>query len=321
MSMGNGVTKQCRQPRWSVAIPVCGRTAYIHQALGSVLAQDPGQDEMQIWIVDNSSPHVAWETILTAEERARVRIHSQPHQVSAAENWSTCVKLAEGDFVHILHDDDWVLPGFYKRIEALADANPTAALLATRSFFTNERGHYTAITPLLPAFESTCRDTTVFLVECPLQCPGIVVRREAYDLQRLFSSDYQYGIDVEMWLRLISTHGGVVAPEPYACWRVHHTTITGKVGATARVLAEYERLVQEIQRAHPGVSVAPARRRIVELAEYGEKRSLAAGELEMAREFRRFWRSRARMPDRVRRLGRSGLGLFKKMCRRFGIVE
>ena len=43
------------QPFWSVMIPVYNCTAYLKEALGSVLLQDKGVADMQIEVVDDCS--------------------------------------------------------------------------------------------------------------------------------------------------------------------------------------------------------------------------------------------------------------------------
>ena len=45
-----------RRPRWSVMIPTFNCAKYLRETLGSVLAQDPGPERMQIEVVDAARP-------------------------------------------------------------------------------------------------------------------------------------------------------------------------------------------------------------------------------------------------------------------------
>ena len=45
-----------RRPLWSVMIPTFNSAKYLRETLGSVLAQDPGPERMQIEVVDAARP-------------------------------------------------------------------------------------------------------------------------------------------------------------------------------------------------------------------------------------------------------------------------
>lgn len=49
------VTEGEKRPFWSVMIPTYNNTKFLEQALQSILAQDPGPDEMQIEVIDDGS--------------------------------------------------------------------------------------------------------------------------------------------------------------------------------------------------------------------------------------------------------------------------
>jgi glycosyltransferase involved in cell wall biosynthesis len=111
------------RPLFSVMIPVCNRTKYLHQALESVLNENYSPDQMQICIVDNSTETINWQSFLTDEERKRIQVFNQPTHVGLAANWNTCITQSRGHLIHILHDDDWILPGFYHEILRLSKMN------------------------------------------------------------------------------------------------------------------------------------------------------------------------------------------------------
>src|SRR5271170_7282193 len=48
--------------------------------------------------------------------------------------------MAQEELIHILHPDDWVLPGFYQAVEAAVKHNQTAALYATHSVYVDAVG-------------------------------------------------------------------------------------------------------------------------------------------------------------------------------------
>ena len=98
-------------------IPVYDRTKYLAQALNSVLAAGIGPQKMQIEVVDDCSTQNDLGAIVKAICPGRISFYRQPHRVGMAANWNTCIERAQGQLVHILHDDDYVEPTFYSQFE------------------------------------------------------------------------------------------------------------------------------------------------------------------------------------------------------------
>ena len=108
------------RPLWSVMIPTYNSVDYLPATLASVLDQLP-PDAAQVEVVDDCSGKVDSRAVVNQWGRGRVAYYSQPLNVGPQANFTTCVQRAVGHWVHILHDDDMVLPGFYASAEAAAD--------------------------------------------------------------------------------------------------------------------------------------------------------------------------------------------------------
>lgn len=123
-------------PFWSVMIPTYNpRFDYLEQALRSVLDQDPGPEAMQIEVVDDASPDVDVEEMVRAIGGGRVSYFRSPANLGLAGCWNLCIVRSKGQWIHLLHQDDYVLPGFYERLARAAASHPEVSLLAARSFF------------------------------------------------------------------------------------------------------------------------------------------------------------------------------------------
>src|SRR5437868_3875502 len=111
-----GIQGSAWRPFWSVMIPTYNpRTDYLEQALRSVLQQDPGPEQMQIEVVDDCSNDSTASEIVRRIGTGRVMFHVEPQNRGLANTWNRCIERARGHWVHILHQDDIVLPGFYYR--------------------------------------------------------------------------------------------------------------------------------------------------------------------------------------------------------------
>ncbi len=217
------------RPLWSVIIPAFERTAYLETAICSVLAQGYAPEEMQIEVVDNHSQSRQIQTIVERLGGGRIAYYYSEKTLTMQENWSFCLRRAKGLWVHLLHDDDFVLPGFYKRMEVAFSETAVGAAFC-RHCYTNEQGQETGKSPLesetagiLPDFLDKISSYQV------VQCPSIVVKREVYEKLGGFRKDLVYAGDWEMWVRIANSFPVWYEPEPLACYRVHKKNVTAQV--------------------------------------------------------------------------------------------
>ena len=123
----------------AVVIPLYNHERYIAEALRGLLAQTRPPDRI-IVIDDGSSDHSA--DAARSVEDSRITIHTQPN-AGAHETLNRAIALAEGaDFIGILNSDDLYEP---RRIEACLrclEANPSAAVVATRIRMIDENGAF-----------------------------------------------------------------------------------------------------------------------------------------------------------------------------------
>ncbi|MCT7950807.1 glycosyltransferase family 2 protein [Ancylothrix sp. C2] len=67
-----------KRPFWSEMIPAYNNTKFLEQALQSILAQDPGPDEMQIEVIDDNSTKNDPEEIVRKIGKDRVIFYRHP---------------------------------------------------------------------------------------------------------------------------------------------------------------------------------------------------------------------------------------------------
>src|SRR5438034_11453647 len=101
------------RPYWSVMIPTYNpRAEYLEETLKSVLQQDPGPEQMQIEVIDDGSTDNTVSEVVRRIGAGRVAFHAVPQNRGLANTWNLCVERARGNWVHILHQDDTMLPCF-----------------------------------------------------------------------------------------------------------------------------------------------------------------------------------------------------------------
>lgn len=105
------------RPFWSVMIPTFNaRADYLEETLNSVLQKDLDPGQMQIEVIDDASPNGAPTEFIRKLAGKRVTVHCEPRNLELAGIWNRCIERARGEWVHILHQDDLVYPGFYEQL-------------------------------------------------------------------------------------------------------------------------------------------------------------------------------------------------------------
>jgi len=238
-------------PFWSVMIPTYRPPEhYLRQALESVLQQDPGRDQMQIEVVDDCSPAGDTAALVRRIAGDRVACSRTPRNLGLAGCWNTCIERARGRWVHILHQDDYVLPGFYGTLARAAEMQPAPSLLATRSFLVDGVGVITGVGPRVQVLEKGGRIVADFFYGNPIQCPPRAVRRDFYQANGGFRADLRFALDCEMWVRAISRAGGVVLPDVLACYRTAQGNETNRLWRTADNLRDMQRFNELLAAEH-----------------------------------------------------------------------
>ncbi len=223
------VPKGVHRPLWSVMIPNYNSANYLERTLKSVLEQAPGNELMQIEVVDDCSTKDDPEAVVRALGGGRVSFYRQPQNVGSIGNFNTCIERSVGQIVHILHSDDMVLPGFYKVLQE-AFAQPTIGSAFCRHTFIDEDDRQLSLSPI----EMTTAGVLTHWIEriavsSVIQTPAVVVRRKVYEELGGFHPALFHAADWEMCKRIAAHYPVWYEPQLLACYRTHSSSHTSSL--------------------------------------------------------------------------------------------
>ncbi|MDZ7619370.1 MAG: glycosyltransferase [Patescibacteria group bacterium] len=236
------VARGIPRPRWSVMIPTYNCAVYLRETLQSVLAQDPGAEQMQIEVVDDVSTRDDPEAVVRELGQGRVAYFRQPNNQGAIGNFNTCIQRSRGHLVHILHGDDFVAEGFYSTLENLADRHPHAMVLATRALWIDKHGRRKSISPRVREYEQFSRDASPCYYTNPFATPAVVIRRQFYERSGGFLPGLKHTADWEMWSRSVAEGGVVMSNRVLAHYRFFDGNDTSRLMRLGENLREYLRV-------------------------------------------------------------------------------
>ncbi len=288
------------RPMWSVMIPTYNSEKWLRQTLESVISQDCGPEQMQIEVVDNCSMEGDPEALVRAVCGNRVAFHRHPRNEGPIANFNACIQRSHGRLIHILHSDDYLLPGFYSEIERLAELYPDVALLATRCFFADEDGIITGVTTRIPELETGSRSVDKLYYQTSMQFPGVVIRRKFYETDGGYISSLVHACDREMWARAVSLQGGVISTNVLACYRTSASNETAAVVRSGENVRDLLRLAEVFGKRYEGFSLSRARQIAAHTALNQARRFSALNDSDSAQSNWRLWVENSSWVERLK---------------------
>lgn len=235
------------RPLWSVMIPTYNCSSLLIEAIESVLIQDPGQDKMQIEVVDDASTDADVRQLVMNIGKGRVAYYRQSENVGSLKNFETCLNRAKGHLVHLLHADDKVRLGYYVKMNSLFEQYPQigAAFSCYDQIIETEEIVPGPVPEQLK--EGVLENWLIKIAERQrLQYCTISVKREVYEKIGGYYG-VSYGEDWEMWARIAAHYDVAYTPERLALYRIHQNSISFNALKTARNVRDMQWVIDTIQ--------------------------------------------------------------------------
>jgi glycosyltransferase involved in cell wall biosynthesis len=247
-------------PLISVMIPVYEPNHYLQATLRSVLQQmvDFPAGSFQIAVIDDASSNVdTWSLIKTVQFADHVEFERNPRNLGLAGNWNRAIDLARGEFIHILHQDDVVLQGFYKTLSSALQQNPKAGMAFCRHAIIGANDEVQRVSHR-ERFRSGILSNWLarIAMRTRIQCPAAFVRRSTYQTVGQFRTDLKYSLDWEMWVRIATQYPVWYETRMLALYRRHAENESARLAASGaqepdllKTISIFSQYLPEISRA------------------------------------------------------------------------
>jgi len=257
-------------PLLSLCIPTYNRAALLGEALDAIVGQLDAEaaGQVEIVIADNASPDNTEAFVAgfrAAHPGAPIVYFRQPQNLGGDANVNTLLKLARGDYLYILSDDDILLPGAIARLlAALHHAPPYDAIcLNLRTFTTTPDQGSAPIYPLTQDQVLRGRDASLaFLSTWLTFLSAIAFRRE-----RIAGKDYadkvgSLFLHSHVFVDALSPDGAMlVTAQPFLAVRSNNTGVYNFFQTFLTRFADVLVYAESVGYAHAATRAALARHR------------------------------------------------------------
>lgn len=235
------------RPFWSVIITLYNRAEFLPQCLKSILDQAPPADEMEIIVHDDCSP-TDMRPLVERLGGSRVRFEQTVARGGLYPNVNAALAKARGHWIQVIHDDDYLLDGYYATMGAAArQLSPNfGAVFCLYANLDHEQG--TSWTPIKfrDGAGTVPRWTEILALDNPLVVPSIVFRREVFQRVGLFREDLPFTADWEFYARAAAHFDFWFQPEVLAQYRLHASNLTLQLKADGRASQDIRRTLEMV---------------------------------------------------------------------------
>jgi glycosyltransferase involved in cell wall biosynthesis len=241
-------TQQSVNPIISVMIPTWNpRADYLKEAIDSVLMQDWGPKKMQIAIVDDFSSEVDVKKLLKEWDYLhRIEFHQNETNRGIGGNWNSCIEQSRGEYLHILHQDDLVLEGFYEELIPALYENEEVGMVINRTQYLSHNGLARTYSRMYDQISGVKKDLILDIHELDIQCPGVIVKKKVFQETGYFREDLQYSLDRLKWTEIVSKYDVWYEPKPLNCFRINMDSQSARLMESGENTLEFINVIDEI---------------------------------------------------------------------------
>ena len=107
--------------KFSVLLPTRNGGKYLKSCIDSVLSQD--YKDMELIVFDNANTDNTAEVVNSYSNDKRLKYYRTDSVVDVTENWNNALKKSSGDYVLMMGDDDFLLPGYFDTLDKTIKEN------------------------------------------------------------------------------------------------------------------------------------------------------------------------------------------------------
>jgi glycosyltransferase involved in cell wall biosynthesis len=219
-------------PILSICIPAYNRPQWLKRALTSITTVNSEfcQDIEIIVSDDSSDPTCAQiaQEILNKWQSEGKYIANYP-RLGMAQNWNHGIELSSGEYVVILHDDDYlVADGVENLLKTIKRVKEQYPVLLFGVQVVNEQEQVLKTQTFCESHYLSPKEALINLLSNSsfVRFPAIAIQRKAFEEVGYFDPQLGEPTDVDMWIRLFSRYGVYCISLITCSYTVHSQALT-----------------------------------------------------------------------------------------------
>lgn len=226
-------------PKVSICIPLYNGETYLAECLTGVLTQT--FEDCEILIVDDGSSDASLDVVQEyARADGRIRVHQNASNLGLVANWNNCVKLAKGEWIKFVFQDDLIDARCVEKM--LVSARRPLVFCRRRFLFHPDTPAETvALYGRIPSLDDVCEPVGGDIEAAAIARAALtdvrnffgeptaaLMHRSVFPQFGMFNSDLRQICDLEYWTRVGVNTGVTFVDETLATFRYHSASTTAR---------------------------------------------------------------------------------------------
>ena len=238
----------------SVCIPAYNRPVWFKRALKSIIDNtDKSTNLIEIIVSDDSDNNecsiVTKDVLINSNITYRYE-HNQP-KLGMAANWNHSIQLASGQYILVLHDDDFILyRGIEKIIQVILERQQKYSIMLFGVYVADEqekiiKKQLFKQNLYLPSEKALLK---VLSNSSFIRFPSIVISRDVFQKLGYFNTEIGEIADLDMWTRILSKYGLFCSKNSISTYTVHRHALTTEMfteQTIRKILSLFNKVAQE----------------------------------------------------------------------------
>lgn len=206
----------------TTVIPTYRRPYMLRRAILSIL--DQTYPHFKICVYDNASNDETASVVRALAIRdSRVHYHCHPENIGAQNNFIFGLSRVDTPLVHLISDDDFLLPGFFAQASSALQNNPDAAFFSGGVFSSDPDGGVRGFLRYGSDLDQAYWPPKLFNLLAPYTrtWTGTLFRRRSLESLGGLRKETSYGFSIDLILRSATRFAAVLSDTPCAVFTVH----------------------------------------------------------------------------------------------------
>ena len=197
-------------PKVSICITTYNRVSYLNRLLDSIAEQT--FRDFDIWITDNSETTVVKDFVASYQQKLPINYHKNVPAVGMTENWNTCMAMAAGEWIKLIHDDDWfngpdALAGFMSMTD-----KGSRFIFCARQDYNEDTREYKEVKISKERFDEVARYPLLLFADNYLGQPSGLMFHSS--VKEYYDPRLKWYVDIEYYLSFLKKESAVYMNAP-----------------------------------------------------------------------------------------------------------
>ncbi len=195
-------------PKVSICIPAYKQTELLGKCIDSILIQD--YTDYEIVITDDTPDNSVLEFLKSKKLNDQLRYYKNPVSLGSPENWNCAVGKASGEYIKLLHHDDFFThkDSLSKLVKALDD-NPASSFAFCATMVWNLRDNKKRIHRCSPKqLQRIKREPEFLFFRNMIGAPSVTIYRNEFNFR--YDKRLTWFPDIDFYIRALKQKPGIV---------------------------------------------------------------------------------------------------------------